>query len=304
MPNSGAEVKAAVSAPQNVMRGIFLMLCAVLLFASMDATAKWLTTKYPVPMLVWARYLVHCLLMLVFLFPSHGRRLWYSPQPGLQVVRALMLLGVTGFTMLGFRLLSLTVATTIAFLAPLLVGLLAGPVLKEKVGLIQAVALAVGLAGVVLIARPGGEVPLLGVVFAGIAALCYTAYQLLTRMLAPFESSVTMLFYTALVGTLMSSLALPWTWSEIHPDAFDTLLICMLGVLGGSGHYLLIRAFRITPASTLAPFLYAQLIWAGLLDLVVFRHVPDGPTWLGIALIVAAGLGVVIKEKFQSPKAP
>lgn len=300
MPNSGAEVKAAVSAPQNVMRGIFLMLCAVLLFASMDATAKWLTTKYPVPMLVWARYLVHCLLMLVFLFPTHGRRLWYSPRPGLQVVRALMLLGVTGFTMLGFRLLSLTVATTIAFLAPLLVGLLAGPVLKEKVGLIQAVALAVGLAGVVLIARPGGEVPLLGVVFAGIAALCYTAYQLLTRMLAPFESSVTMLFYTALVGTLMSSLALPWTWSEIHPDAFDTLLICMLGVLGGSGHYLLIRAFRITPASTLAPFLYAQLIWAGLLDLVVFRHVPDGPTWLGIALIVAAGLGVVIKEKLSA----
>ena len=104
-----------MSAPQNILRGIFLMLCAVFLFASMDATAKWLTAKYPVPMLVWARYLVHCLLMLVFLFPSHGRRLWYSPRPGLQIARALMLLGVTGFTMLGFRLLSLTVATTIAF---------------------------------------------------------------------------------------------------------------------------------------------------------------------------------------------
>lgn len=293
-----------MSAPQNILRGIFLMLCAVLLFASMDATAKWLTAKYPVPMLVWARYLVHCVLMLVFLFPSHGRRLWYSPRPGLQIARALMLLGVTGFTMLGFRLLSLTVATTIAFVAPLLVGLLAGPVLKEKVGSIQAVALLVGLVGVVLIARPGGEVPLLGVVFAGLGALCYTVYQLLTRMLAPFESSVTMLFYTALVGTLMSSLALPWTWTEIHPGGLDTLLICMLGVLGGSGHYLLIRAFRITPASTLAPFLYAQLVWAGLLDLIIFAHLPDGTTWIGIALIVAAGLAVVVKEKIARNATP
>ena len=293
-----------MSAPQNILRGIFLMLCAVLLFASMDATAKWLTAKYPVPMLVWARYLVHCVLMLVFLFPSHGRRLWYSPRPGLQIARALMLLGVTGFTMLGFRLLSLTVATTIAFVAPLLVGLLAGPVLKEKVGAIQAVALLVGLVGVVLIARPGGEVPLLGVVFAGLGALCYTVYQLLTRMLAPFESSVTMLFYTALVGTLMSSLALPWTWTEIHPGGLDTFLICMLGVLGGSGHYLLIRAFRITPASTLAPFLYAQLVWAGLLDLIIFAHLPDGTTWIGIALIVAAGLAVVVKEKIARNATP
>ena len=289
-----------MSAPQNILRGIFLMLCAVFLFASMDATAEWLTARYPVPMLVWARYLVHCLLMLVFLFPSHGRRLWYSPRPGLQIARALMLLGVTGFTMLGFRLLSLTVATTIAFVAPLLVGLLAGPVLKEEVGVIQAVALIVGLVGVVLIARPGGEVPLLGVVFAGAGALCYTAYQLLTRVLAPHESSVTMLFYTALVGTVMSSLALPWTWSDIHPGGLDAFLICMLGVLGGSGHYLLIRAFRITPASTLAPFLYAQLVWAGLLDLIVFAHLPDGPTWIGIALIVAAGLSVVVKEKLSA----
>lgn len=284
-------------APQNIMRGILLMLGAVFLFASMDATAKWLSLKYPVPMLVWARYLVHCLLMLVFLLPSHGRRLWYSPRPGLQIVRALMLLGVTGFVMAAFRLLPLTVATAIIFLAPLMVGLLAGPLLKEKVGPIQAAALALGLLGVVLIARPGGEVPLLGVIFAGIGALCYTAYQLMTRMLAPYESSVTMLFYTALIGTVVTTLLLQWIWTEIHPGGLDLFLICTLGVLGGSGHYLLIRAFRIAPATALAPFLYAQMAWAGLLDLIVFQHVPDGPTWAGIALIVAAGLGVVLWER-------
>jgi drug/metabolite transporter (DMT)-like permease len=288
-----------VNKPRDILRGISLMLCAVLFFASMDATAKWLTAKYPVPMLVWARYLVHCLLMLIFLFPSHGRALWRTARPALQIVRALMLLCITGFTMAAFRLLPLTVATAIAFLAPLLVGLLAGPVLGEKVGRIQALALLAGLSGVLLIARPGGEVPLAGVLLAGVGALCYTAYQLMTRMLAPYENSVTMLFYTALVGTLVTTAVLPWIWTDIQPGIFDALLICLLGVLGGCGHYLLIRAFRLTPATTLAPFLYVQMVWAGLLDLIVFRHVPDGPTWAGIALIVAAGLGVVIRERMQ-----
>lgn len=284
-------------APQNVMGGILLMLGAVFLFAAMDATAKWLSYKYPVPMLVWARYLVHCLLMLVFMLPSRGRRLWYSPRPGLQTLRALMLLGVTGFVMAAFRLLPLTVATAIIFLAPLMVGLLAGPLLKEKVGPIQALALALGLLGVVLIARPGGEVPLLGVMLAGLGALCYTAYQLMTRLLAPYESSVTMLFYTALIGTVVTTLLLPWIWTDIHPGGLDLFLIGTLGVLGGSGHYLLIRAFRVAPATALGPFLYAQMAWAGLLDLIVFQHVPDGPTWAGIALIVAAGVGMVCWER-------
>jgi len=292
-----------MSVPQNTLRGIFLMLCAVLFFASMDATAKWLATKYPVPMLVWARYLVHCLLMLVFLFPSHGRRLWHTTKPVMQIVRALMLLGITASTMFAFRLLPLTVATAIAFLAPLLVGLLAGPVLGEKVGRIQIFALFIGLAGVVLIARPGGDVALTGVLLAGIGALCYTVYQLMTRMLAPYESSVTMLFFTALAGAGVMTALLPWIWTDIHPGAFDTFLICMLGVLGGSGHYLLIRAFRITPAATLAPFIYAQMVWAGLLDLIVFQHVPDGPTWLGIALIIAAGLSVVARERLSARSA-
>lgn len=291
-----------MSAPQNILRGIVLMLCAVLFFASMDATAKWLAVKYPVPMLVWARYLVHCLLMLIFLLPLHGRRLWYTTRPLMQIIRALMLLSITAFTMFAFRLLPLTVVTAIAFLAPLLVGLLAGPILGEKVGRIQAIALLMGLAGVVLIARPGGEVSLAGVLLAGTGALCYTVYQLMTRMLAPYESSVSMLFFTALIGAIVMTALLPWIWTDIHPDAFDTFLICMLGVLGGSGHYLLIRAFRITPATTLAPFLYAQMVWAGLLDLLVFQHVPDGPTWMGIALIITAGMAIIVRERMEHQK--
>lgn len=286
------------------LRGVFLMLCAVFVFACMDALAKWLSTRYPVPMLVWARYAVHCLLMLIFLFPSYGRRLWATTRPGLQIARAFMLVGITTFTIYGFRLLPLTVATAIAFLAPLLVGLLAGPVLGEKVGRLQFVALLTGLAGVVLIARPGGDISLAGVLFAGMGALFYAVYQLMTRMLAPHESSVTMLFFTALIGMTVTTALLPWIWVDIQPDLQDTLMIAMLGVLGGSGHFLLIRAFRVTPAATLAPFMYAQMIWAGLLDLLIFQHLPDTPTWLGVGLIVLAGLYVIRNERAGAASAP
>lgn len=293
-----------MQATPNILRGIGLMLCAVFIFALMDSTAKWLAAKYPVPMLVWARYLVHCLLMLIFLLPSHGRRLWRTSRPRLQILRALMLFCVTGLLIASFRLVPLTVATAILFITPLLVGLLAGPVLGEKVATTQGLAIVIGLVGMLLIARPGGEVALTGVLFAVAGALCYTVYQLLTRILAPSENSVTLLFYTALTGTLCSSALLPWVWSDIAPDAFDSLLICMLGVMGGCGHYLLIRAFRRAPAATLAPFIYVQLIWAGLLDLLVFGHLPDGPTWIGVALIAAAGLSVVIRERLNARSRP
>ncbi|HTH94832.1 MAG TPA: DMT family transporter [Rhodocyclaceae bacterium] len=288
-----------MSAIHPALRGILLILCAVFLFGAMDATAKSLATKYPVPMLVWARYSVHCLLMFVFLLPTHGKRLWHTRRPMLQIVRALLLLAITGLTITAFRVLPLTVATAIAFLAPLLVGILSGPILGEKTGRTETIALIVGLVGVLLIARPGGDTPLGGVMLALLGALCYTAYQLLTRLLAPHESAVTMLFFTALMGMLVTTATLPWTWQALSPGPFDAALIVLLGILGGSGHYLLILAFRHAPATTLAPFLYVQMVWEGLFDFLVFQHVPDAPTWAGIGLIALAGLGVALKTKFS-----
>lgn len=290
--------------PQNAFRGILLMLCAVLVFALMDCTSKWLVTKYPMPMLVWARYLGHCLLMLLLFLPSHGRQLWHTTRPRLQIVRALLLFGITCLMVASFQWISLTVATAIVFITPLLVGLLAGPMLGENTTPTQATAIVAGLAGMLLIARPGGEVAFVGAALAAAAATCNTAYQLLTRHLAPNERSITMLFYTALVGAVCSTALLPWFWHDIAPPPLDIFLIGMLSVLGACGHYLLIRAFRCATAATLAPFLYAQLIWAGCLDFVIFGHVPDGPTWLGVALIVGAGLSVAIRERFNARSRP
>ena len=282
---------------QHPLRGIALFMLALMLFASLDATSKYLAAFFAVPLLVWARYVVHFLLMLVFVAPSMRAELVRTANLKLQVVRALALLATTGSGMAAFRVMPLAEATAVVFLAPLLVTLLAGPFLGERIGAGRWVAVVVGFAGVLLIARPGGALNLAGVLWALAGAACYAAYQLLTRRLSHAEHPLTLLFYTALVGTAVMSLALPWFWFEFAPAPRQWLMIASLGVYGGVGHFILIRAFRLAPASTLTPFGYTQLIWAGLLGWMVFGHIPDAMSTAGMAVIAASGLWLALGER-------
>lgn len=143
-----------------------------------------------------------------------------------------------------------------------------------------------------LIARPGASLIGPGVAYALGAALCYAIYQILTRKLSASEHPLRLLFYTALVGTLAMSLALPGYWGGALPNPTQALLIASLGIYGGVGHFLLIRAFREAPVSTLSPLLYTQLIWATLLGWWVFDHLPDTWSMIGMAIIGASGLGL------------
>lgn len=282
---------------QHPLRGILLFMLALMLFALLDATSKHLTATFAVPLLVWARYTLHFVIMLVFVAPSMRLQLVRTDNLALQVVRALALVGTTGFAMMAFRSMPLAEATAVLFLAPLLVTLLAGPFLGERIGAGRWVAVVVGFAGVLLIARPGGALNLAGVLWALAGAACYAAYQLLTRRLSHAENPLTLLFYTALVGTAVMSLALPWFWFEFSPDPLQWLMIASLGFYGGVGHFILIRAFRLAPASTLTPFGYTQLIWAGLLGWLVFGHLPDAMTTAGMAIIAASGLWLALAER-------
>jgi drug/metabolite transporter (DMT)-like permease len=279
------------------LRGIVLFLAAMLLFATLDATAKHLSAKFPVPMLVWARYTFHCLLMVVFLAPSMRARLVTTKRPGTQILRALMLVATTGFGIAALRLMPLAETTALVFVTPLLVTVLAMGFLGERVGRGKLIAVVAGFLGVVLIARPGGALSGIGVGFAFLAAVSYSFYQVLTRKIAPFENAVTMVFYTALVGTVVMTFGLPWFWSGPMPDWREALLVGSLGIYGGTGHFLLTRAFRLAPASTLSPFLYVQLIWATLLGFAVFGQLPDGLALGGMLVIAASGLAIAMGER-------
>lgn len=270
--------------------GIGLLVCALFFFAALDASSKYLAETYSVPLLIWVRYSVHCLLMVIFLAPTMGHRLIAARQPHWQVLRALTLLACTAFGITAYSLMPLAEATAIAFTSPLIVALLAGPCLGERLTIQRWVAVAIGFAGVMLIARPGGATTPEGIACALGAALCLAIYQLLTRQLASGENTLTMLFYTALVGALTMSLTMPWIWGGPTPSLSEAALMVALGIFGGSGHWLLIRALRRAPASLLAPFMYLQIVWATLLGAAIFGHWPDRLSFAGIAVVIASGL--------------
>lgn len=275
--------------PQHPGRGILYLLGAVLLFAILDTTAKQLSSFAPIPLLVWGRYLTHLLLMLILLGPRLGRSLIHAPRPGLQVTRGLLLLGCTGFGFAALARMPVAETTAIFFTAPLLVALLAGPWLGERLSLGRWLAALSGFGGILLIAQPGAAMPLTGILLALGGAVCYAAYQLLTRQLASQTQPLTLLFYTALVGTLGASLTLPWFWPQNWPGLPVLLATAGLGILGGSGHLLLIHAFRNAPASFLSPFLYAQLLWATLLGAAIFGHWPNQLALLGMCIVMLSG---------------
>lgn len=283
------------------MRGVLEMLAAVFCFALLDVTAKHLSQTYPVPMLVWARYALHFLLMILFLAPSMRWQLVATQRPVLQTVRALMLVGVTGFAMAAFRVLPLAETTALLFITPLIVALLAGPFLGEKLRIRHWLASLLGFVGVLLISRPDGDLNFEGLAFVLAAAACYSIYQIQTRQLSPTENTLTMLFYTALVGTISMTLAAPLYWGGPLPDWGDALMIASLGIYGGTGHFLLISAFRHAPATTLSPLLYVQLIWATLLGWIVFDHWPDGTTIFGMVIIAASSASLALLQRSAVP---
>jgi drug/metabolite transporter (DMT)-like permease len=238
--------------------------------------------------LMWARYTVHLAVMLVLLWPRMGLKLIETKRPGLQVLRGLLLVASTMFFYFALRHMPLAEAAAISFVGPVLTTLLAGWMLGEKATLRQWVAVVLGFSGVLVIIRPGGGLFTPAAVFPLVTALLFSVYQIVTRKLAGREHPHTTLFYTALVGGAVTSLALPWGLQA--PTVLQVLFMIGIGVLGGYGHYLLIRAMNHASPTTLAPFIYSQLVWSTLLAYLVFRDFPDSGSLIGMAVIVAAGL--------------
>jgi drug/metabolite transporter (DMT)-like permease len=290
--------------PERPLRGIALILASLFLFALLDATSKHLSQTYSVPLLVWARYTFHFLMMLLFLAPSMRWKLVATQRPVLQAVRGGLLVAVTGFAMAAFRIMPLAETTALLFITPLFVALMAGPLLGERVGRRRWLAVGAGFVGTLLIARPGSSLSLAGIALTLAAAGCYSLYQIQTRMLSPTENTFTMLFYTALMGTFVMTLGLPWFWSGPLPSPIDALMIASLGLYGGTGHFMLIRAFRHAAASTLSTFQYSQLIWATLLGWLVYDQLPDALSLVGMTIVAGSGLAVALAESQRISAVP
>ena len=282
---------------------VLLILGSVLCFTLLDTITKFTTRLYPVPMLVWARYLVQLVAMLVWLGPSIRLSLLHTRRLPLQLVRSALLLVSSLLFVSALRLLPLADATALNYSTPVLVALLAVSMLHERMSGARIAFVVAGIAGMLLIVQPGSDVFQGGSLFAVGAACCYALYQILTRMLAE-ENPRVLLFYPALLGTLiMSALAPAFDWPASIPWQHVTLIV-LGGLLGTMGHFLFILAFRHAPASALTPFTYMQLVWATLLGWVAYGEFPDAFTLTGMAIIAVSGLLITLHERRQAQTAP
>lgn len=238
--------------------------------------------------LMWARYAVHMVVMLILLWPRMGVQLLRTSRPSLQVLRRLLLVASTMFFYFALRYLPLAEAAAISFVGPVLTALLSGPMLGDKVSGRQWMAVTLGFVGVVIIMRPGGGVPSLAAVFPLATAILFSVYQIVTRQRSGREHPYTTLFYTAMVGVAVTSFAAPLHW--VTPTPLQAALMLLMGLLAGTGHLMLIRAMEHASPATLAPFIYSQLVWSTGLAFLAFGDFPDTVTLVGMLVIVGAGL--------------
>lgn len=282
--------------------GVLLVMVATMFFATMDAITKYLTMRYNVPLVMAIRYMVHCLLMFCVLAPSQGRQLVTTRRTGLVLLRSLSLVAVSLFFASALQRMPVAESTAIIFLAPILVVLIAGFALKEEVGLLGWSAAGLGFVGVVLIVRPDGGLDAVGVACVFMAVVANTAYQLLSRILAGSEQTLTMLFHSALVGSLCFGMLLPWSLAGQPPTTLLLVLFLFIGLAGGLGHYFFTLAYRFSSASQLAPMNYLQLVWASLLGWGIFDHTPDHLSLIGMGIVVASGGMIALKARFAERK--
>lgn len=278
------------------LKGIGLICLATLLFASHDALSKFLSGIYPIVMVVWARYLVHTLLMLVVFVPRSGlSSVIRTKRPGLQLVRALCLIGTSLLFTTGLRYIPLAEATSVNFLAPLLVTALSVVILGERVTRSQWGAVLTGFIGVLIVVRPGGDLFTPAILYPLGSALCFGFYQLITRKLSDIDSPTTSNFLAGIFNTLIMSALLPFFW--VRPDWLHALFMIGLGTCGMLGHLLLTQAFRHAPPAMLAPFSYGQILFAGMYGFLIFDHTPDSWALTGIAVICLSGLAVAWAQR-------
>ena len=278
-------------------KGILFICAAVFLFASSDALSKYLTNFYPVVMVLWVRYVVHVSLMLVVLRPPSLKTLVTSKKPKLQIIRGLCMVSTNLLFISALRYIPLAEGTSIVYLSPLLITALSGPFLDERVARLQWIAVAIGFIGVLLVVRPGGTMFHPVALLALGAAISFSVYQIITRKLNHTDSSSTTNFISGLISAVVTSLLLPFFWKI--PTLHYALLMVLLGVSALVSHLLMTKAYQHAKPSTLAPFSYMQLLFAGLIGYIFFNQIPDAIGMVGMLIIVAGGLLVFSKISYR-----
>ena len=281
----------------NALGGIMLLFLSGWILSGLDASGKWLlAVGTPLILLAWVRYFIHFVLITSLLYPKHKFKYFKSNSLKLQLLRALTMLMATLLFFTTLSYLPQAEATSIIFLAPLMI-LAASPwLLGEAPRLSRWVAALIAFIGVLIVIRPTSGLDTTGVIFGLITAVAFACQHIMTRRVA-IDHAFTTLIWSGLAGTLVLSALLPFVWSQavellVTMRVLDMFILASMGITGAFGHLIQIQAYRLAPASVLAPFIYMQITAAATIGWLIWGDFPDTTTWLGIGIICASGAGI------------
>jgi drug/metabolite transporter (DMT)-like permease len=280
---------------EGTRAGIGIMFVVTFAFSVMDTITKMAAQIYPAPQILWIRYMVFATVTVANGLHKRGRYLFVTRAPVLQISRGLLLAGEILVFIVALRHLPLADVQAIAAAGPLITTALSVPLLREQVGIRRWSAIGIGAIGVMIIIRPGFAAfdPMHLVPLFGIAL--YAVYQVLTRRAARYDDASTTILYTGVTGLFAMTCVGPFFW--VTPDWFGLLMMAGIGVLGLTGHGLLIKALSLAPASVLQPLNYLMLPWAVLWGYLIYDHLPDLATVIGATIVVASGIYTFHRER-------
>ncbi|KAB2696432.1 DMT family transporter [Ochrobactrum sp. Kaboul] len=290
------------------VKGMAIMVVSVLMLPLMDAIGKWLAMmdNMPPATVTFMRFFVQSLLMFLILLAAGG---------GVAALRTHHLAGnlirgvLMGFGGLCFftavKYMPLADAMAVFFAEPLILTLLSAIFLKEKVGWRRFSAVGIGLIGTMIVIQPSfeifGAVSLLPLA----TAVTFAIYLILNRKLGAKESPLVMQFYAGIGGWVFAGFAMlvgpSMGFADLSfglPHSLQPwLLLLILGTIGTVSHLMVVHAFKLAPASMLAPFQYLEIVNAVLVGLIVFGDFPTPSKWFGIAIIIGSGFYVFMRER-------
>ena len=278
------------------------MIAGGLLISVNNAVLKSISTTIPLGEVICLRALVSLTLIVGFVL-AHGQlNDLHVNQHRVHLSRGILQVGSMFLFIGALRALPLVDVMTLVYIGPIIITAMAPTFLGERVGWHRWSAVIVGFIGVIVMLKPTGDGLQWAVMLPVAAAFFGAARDVITRRMSSGDTSIGILFYTSCVVALGSSMTLPFGWQM--PSWKDLLLIGLAGIIVTTSLFLMIEALRFAQASTVSPFRYVALIWAGLLGFLVFGEVPDSWTVAGGALIVVAGLYLIHRETRRSIRTP
>jgi drug/metabolite transporter (DMT)-like permease len=288
---------AATPTTADSLKGIACMIGAAAFLTLNDGVMKWMTASYPVGEVVFIRGLFVLVGVALLAWRAGGLATLRVRNVRGQAARALLTIASTGLFVTSLRFLPLAEAIALTFASPLFVTALAPPLLGERVGWRRWLAVLAGFVGVLVMIRPTGEAMRWAVLLPLTVALTFGLANIVTRRISATESSVSIMGVSMLSVTLVALATAPFGWRA--PALGDVALLALAGMLLGCAHFLMIEAFRLAEAAVAAPFNYSAMIWALILDLVVWVNRPDPWVVGGAVIVIMSGLYILRRETLR-----